>query len=61
MLYDSSTSKQRELRELNLLRGTLSEIDKSYSWLQVKKLLQEKVFLWCEKFGTWSLSSERVD
>ena len=61
MLYDSSTSKQRELRELNLLRSALSGIDESYSWIQIKKLLQELVFPWCEIFGTWSSSKGRVD
>ena len=61
MLYDNSTSEQKKLRELDSLRSTLSGIDKSYSWLQIKKLLQEQVFPWCEKFGTWSSSEERVD
>ena len=61
MLYDSSTSEQRKSKELDFLRCTLSGIDKSYSGAQIKKLLQEKVFPWCEKFGTWFLSSERVD
>ena len=60
MLYDNSTSKERELRELDLLRSTLSGIDESYSWAQIKELLQERVFPWCEKFGTWSSNRERV-
>ena len=61
MLYDSSVSKQRRLEELELLRGTLSGIEGSYSWRQIKELLQERVFLWCEKFGTWSSVRERAD
>ena len=61
MLYDSSASEQRRSEELELLRGTLSGIDKSYSWRQVKELLQERVFLWCEKFGTWSSEIKRAD
>ena len=28
---------------------------------KIKELLQERVSLHCEKFGTWSLSGERVD
>ena len=61
MLYDDSTSRQRKSRELDLLKSTLSGIDESYSWEQVKKLLQERVFPKCEKFGTWSSTRERVD
>ena len=61
MLYNSGTSRQRELTEIESLRTTLSEIDGSYTWTQIKKLLQEQVFLWCEKFGTWSLSEVRVN
>ena len=61
MLYDNGTFEQRKSRELDLLRSTLSGIDKSYSWEQVKKLLQERVFPQSEKFGTWSSSRERVD
>ena len=61
MLYDNSISEQRRSRELELLRNTLSGIDESYSWEQVKRLLQERVFPWCEKFGTWSSNRERVD
>ena len=52
--------KKRAIK-LELLRSTLSGIDKSYSWEQVKGLLQERVFPWCEKFGTWSSNRERVD
>ena len=61
MLYDSSVSEQRRSEELELLRRTLSGIDESYSWRQVKELLQERVFPWCEKFGTWSSDRERAD
>ena len=61
MLYDSSVFEQRRSEELELLRRTLSGIDESYSWRQVKELLQERVFPWCEKFGTWSSDRERAD
>ena len=61
MLYDSSASEQRRSEELELLRHTLSRIDESYSWRQVKELLQERVFPWCEKFGTWYSEIKRVD
>ena len=62
MLYDNSTSEQRKSRELDLLKTTLSGVDESYSWEQVKKLLQKKKSLpRCEKFGTWSSTRERVD
>ena len=61
MLYDISISEQKKSSELELLRSTLSGIDESYSWRQVKRLLQERVFRWCEKFGTWSSNRERVD
>ena len=61
MLYDNRFSEERKSRDLELLRNTLSEVDASYSWKQVKKLLQDRVFTWCEKFGTWSSSSVRVD
>ena len=61
MLYNSSVSEQRRSEEFELLRNTLSRIDESYSWKQVKELLLERVFPWCEKFGTWSSDRERVD
>ena len=61
MLYDSSVSEQRRSEELELLMSTLSGIDESYSLKQVKELLQERVFPWCEKFGTWSSERERED
>ena len=61
MLYDSSVSEQKRSEELELLRSTLSGIDESYSWRQVKELLQERVFPQCEKFGTWSSDRERAD
>ena len=61
MLYDNGTSDWRKSRELDLLRSTLSGIDESYSWEQVKKLLQERVFPQFEKFGTWSSNRERAD
>ena len=61
MLYDSSTSDQRKLRELELLKSTLSSINGSYSWEQIRETLQKRVFPQCEKFGTWSLNRGRVD
>ena len=61
MSYDKRFSEERKSRELELLQKTLSEADASYSWKQVKKLLQDSVFPWWEKYGTWSSSRERVD
>ena len=61
MLYDSRFSEERKSRELELLQKTLSEVDASYSWEQVKKLLEDSVFPQYEKFGTWSSSRVRVD
>ena len=49
MLYDKGISRWRESKEINSLRSTLSGIDGSYTWIQIKKLLQEQVFPWCEK------------
>ena len=53
--------KRGRSRELELLQKTLSEVDENYTWEQVKKLLQDSVFPWCEKFGTWSSRRVRVD
>ena len=61
MLYDNMSSEDRMSRELELLRNTLSEVDASYTWQQIKKLIQDCVFPQCEKFGTWSLNGERAD
>ena len=61
MLYDNRSSEARKSRELELLQNTLSEVDASYTWKQIRKLIQDCVFPWCEKFGTWSLKKERVD
>ena len=61
MSYDDRTSEERASRELELLQNTLSEVDVSYTWRQVKELLQERVFPRCEKFGTWSSGDRRVD
>ena len=61
MLYDRGTSRQRESEEFELLRSTLSEVSSSYTWSQIKELLQEHVFPCCEKFGTWSSTKESVD
>ena len=61
MSYHNRSSGERASRELELLQNTLSEVDASYTWRQVKELLQECVFPWCEKFGTWSSREERVD
>ena len=60
-MYYSRDSEERKSRELELLQNTFSGIDESYSWQQVKKLLQDSVFPWCQKFGTWSSSKKRVD
>ena len=61
MLYDNGTSRRRESRKINLIRSTLSGIDRGYTWIHITKLLQKQVFLWCEKFGTWFSSGVRVD
>ena len=61
MLYDDRSSGERASRELELLQNTLSEVDVSYTWRQIKELLQEHVFPRCEKCGTWSSKVERVD
>ena len=61
MSYDNRFSEERKSRELELLQNTFREADPSYSWKQVKKLLQDSVFPRCEKFGTWSSSRVRVD
>ena len=61
MLYDNRSSEDRRLRELELLQNTLSEVDASYTWQQIKKLIQDCVFPRCEKFGYWSSNGERVD
>ena len=58
MSYDKRFSEDRKSRELELLWKTLSEVDTSYSWVQVKKLHQDSVLPRCEKFGTWSLSCD---
>ena len=58
MLYDNRSSEDRKSRELELLQNTLSEVDASYTWKQIRKLVQGCVFPRCEKFGTWS--SNRV-
>ena len=46
MLHDSGTSGWEELKEINLLRSTLGEINRDYTWIQMKKLLQEQASLW---------------
>ena len=61
MLYDNRSSEEKRSRELELLQNTLSEVDASYTWQQIRKLIQDCVFPWCEKFGTWSWSGKRVD
>ena len=61
MLYDNRSSEERRTRELVLLQNTLSKVDTSYTWQQIRKLLQDCVFQRCEKFGTWSSSGERVN
>ena len=61
MLYDNRSSEERKSRELELLQNTLSEVETSYTWRQIRKLIQDCVFPRCEKFGTWSSKEERVD
>ena len=61
MSYDDRSSEERASKELELLQNTLSEVDASYTWRQIRKLLQDCVFPRCEKFGTWSLRGKRVD
>ena len=61
MLYDKGSSEDRRSRELELLQDTLSEVDASYTWRQIKELVKGRVFPWCEKFGTWSSNGVRVD
>ena len=61
MLYNNRSSEDRESRELELLQNTLSEVDASYTWKQIWKLVQDCVFPRCEKFGTWSSNRERAD
>ena len=61
MLYDNRSSEERKSRELELLQNTLSEVDTDYTWQQMRKLIQDCVFPWCERFGTWSSNGERVD
>ena len=61
MLYNNRSSDNRKSRELELLWNTLSEVDASYTWEQIRKLVQDCVFPRCEKFGTWSSNGERAD
>ena len=61
MLYNNRSSEVRRSRELELLQNTLSEVDTSYTWQQIKKLIQDCIFPRCEKFGTWSSNGERAD
>ena len=44
MLYDSDTSGQGGSQEIDFLRSVLSVLDGSYTWTQIKKILQEQVF-----------------
>ena len=61
MLYNDRSSEERKARDLELLQNTLSEVDASYTWRQIRKLIQNCVFPRCEKFGTWSSTEERAD
>ena len=61
MLYDNRSSEDRRSRELGLLQNTLSEVGTSYTWKQIRKLVQGCVFPQCEKFGTWSLKGVGTD
>ena len=40
---------------------TFSEVDTNYTWQQIKMLIRDCVFPWCEKFGTWSSNRKEVD
>ena len=57
MLYDNRSSEDRKSRELEFL----SEVDASYTWKQIRKLVQGCVFPRCEKFGTWSSNGVGAD
>ena len=59
MLYDNRSSEERASKDLELLQNTLSDVDTRYTWRQIKKLLQDRVFPWCEKFGRSTSSSRR--
>ena len=61
MLYNNRSSEDRKSRELELLQNTLSEVDASYTWKQIRKLVQGCVFPRCEKFGTWSSNGVGAD
>ena len=61
MLYNNRSSEDRKSRELELLQNTLSEVDASYTWKQIRKLVQGCVFPQCEKFGTWSSNGVGAD
>ena len=61
MLYDNSTSRQEELRQINLIRSYLANIDGSYTWSQIKKDLQEHILPRSRNFSTWSSREKRVD
>ena len=61
MLYDKRSPEDRKSRELELLQNTLSEVDASYTWRQIKELVQSCVFPRCEKFGTWSSNGVGAD
>ena len=61
MLYGNRSSEDRKSRELELLQNILSEVDASYTWRQIKELIQGRVFPRCEKSGTWSSNGVRVD
>ena len=60
-MYGKRPSEDRKSRELELLQNILSEVDTSYPWRQIKKLVQGCVFPRCEKFGTWSSNGVGAD
>ena len=61
MLYNKRSPEDRKSRELELLQNTLSEVDASYTWRQIKELVQSCVFPRCEKFGTRSSNGVGAD
>ena len=60
MLYNSGTSEPEQLKEIDQIRSYLSAIDGSYTWIQIKKDLQEYILPKHRNISTWS-SEKRVD
>ena len=53
--------KIESLGNLCCFRIPLSEVDASYTWKKIRKLVQDCVFPQCDKFGTWSSNGVRAD